>query len=179
LQNTRYSIDKLNQLCIRSYIITLVAYIVENTKGENCSSPFVLYIIPSLCILLLDAYFSICYHIFNKGRVVETACLKNSLRVVPSTICEFRDGATFFILSNNQKLLILLMCQGDNRYKQQTECKDTTQCFKSNHIITSSRGKPSLYRHALCKTAWLLSNTYFTTFHPIRLYKIGSYYYFL
>jgi hypothetical protein len=56
----------------------------------------VLYIIPSLCILLLDAYFSICYHIFNKGRVVETACLKNSLRVVPSTICEFRDGATFF-----------------------------------------------------------------------------------
>ena len=44
-----------------------------------------------------------------------------------------QTGQLFYLL---KKLLFLLLHQGDNRYNQQTECKDTTQCFKSNHITT-------------------------------------------
>jgi hypothetical protein len=59
-----------------------------------------------------------------------------ALKMCSSCPVRFRGqtGQLFYLL---KKLLFLLLHQGDNRYNQQTECKDTTQCFKSNHITTS------------------------------------------
>ena len=59
-----------------------------------------------------------------------------ALKIWSSCPVRFRGqtGQLFYLL---KKLLFLLLHQGDNRYNQQTECKDTTQCFKSNHITTS------------------------------------------
>ena len=58
-----------------------------------------------------------------------------ALKMCSSCPVRFRGqtGQLFYLL---KKLLFLLLHQGDNRYNQQTECKDTTQCFKSNHITT-------------------------------------------
>ena len=70
--------------------------------------------------------------IITKGAQPERLALK----IWSSCPVRFRGqtGQLFYLL---KKLLFLLLHQGDNRYNQQTECKDTTQCFKSNHITTS------------------------------------------
>ena len=44
----------------------------------------------------------------------------------------------------------MLLHQGDNRYHQHTQVKHTTQCFKSNHITTSSCEAGRLYTVMRC-----------------------------
>lgn len=127
-------------------------------------------IIYHLSSSLLQKIFSLLTNKFTYDKITiekrVAACGSPSImwKITPSTSQGRRSN---FLLLKHLKLLFLAAVIGDNRYYQQTECKNTTQCLKSNHIITPLQGKPSIAVITICCN----SHTYSTISYIYRQYK--------